>query len=96
MLQNNQNDSEVIANYKKELLDQTFRNSVSTISKEGNRNFIIPQKPAGKLYNLRSKFSYFYLILFFTLPFIASGRRAFCRPVKVSGNGCWRYQKCEC
>ena len=30
------------------------------------------------------------------VQFIARGRRAFCRPVKVSGNGCWRYQKCEC
>ena len=30
------------------------------------------------------------------LQFIASGRRAFCKPVKVSCKGCWRYQKCEC
>ena len=52
------------------MLDQTFRDSVSTISKEGNRNYVNPQKPVGKLYNLRSYFSYFYLVLFFTLPFI--------------------------
>jgi cytochrome c oxidase accessory protein FixG len=55
---------------KKDLLDQSFRDSVATISKEGTRNYITPQKPKGKLYNLRSYFSYFYLILFFTLPFI--------------------------
>ena len=58
---------------KKDLLDQSFRDSVATISKEGKRNYITPQKPKGKLYNLRSYFSYFYLILFFTLPFIKIG-----------------------
>ena len=70
MEQINKTDSESISNYKKDLLDQTFRDSVATISKEGNRNYVNPQKPNGKLYNLRSYFSYFYLILFFTLPFI--------------------------
>jgi len=71
MMPNNSiNDSESIANYKKDALDQTFRDAVGTISKEGNRNYVIPQKPKGRLYNLRSYFSYFYLILFFTLPFI--------------------------
>ena len=71
MMQNNsKNDSESIANYKKDALDQSFRDAVGTISKEGNRNYVIPQKPKGRLYNLRSYFSYFYLILFFTLPFI--------------------------
>ena len=66
----NNKDSESIANYKKDLLDQSFRDSVSTISKEGNRNYVNPQKPNGRFYRLRSYFSYFYLILFFTLPFI--------------------------
>jgi cytochrome c oxidase accessory protein FixG len=66
-------ESEALANYKKEMLDQSFRDSVATINKEGNRNYIHPQKPNGNLYNLRSYFSYFYLILFFTLPFIKIG-----------------------
>ncbi len=48
----------------------SFRDSVATITKEGGRNFIIPKKPKGKLYNLRTWFSIFYLIIFFTLPFI--------------------------
>jgi len=39
-------------------------------SAEGKRNFINPKKPKGKLYNLRSMFSVFYLVVFFTLPFI--------------------------
>jgi len=63
-------ENERLANIKKELLDQEFRDAVGTISKEGKRNYIFPQKPFGKLYNLRSYFSYFYLVLFFTLPFI--------------------------
>jgi polyferredoxin len=49
---------------------EIFRDSVATISKEGKRNFINPKKPKGRLYNLRSWFSIFYLIVFFTLPFI--------------------------
>ncbi len=49
---------------------ETFRDSVATITKEGNRNFIHPKKPKGKLYNLRTWFSIFYLVVFFTLPFI--------------------------
>jgi len=47
-----------------------FRDSVATISKEGKRNFINPKKPKGKLYNLRTRFSIFYLAAFFALPFI--------------------------
>lgn len=49
---------------------ESFRDSVATISKEGTRNFINPKKPTGKLYKLRTWFSVFYLIVFFTLPFI--------------------------
>ncbi len=49
---------------------EAFRDSVATITKEGNRNFIHPKKPKGRLYNLRTWFSIFYLVVFFTLPFI--------------------------
>ncbi|MEO8413174.1 MAG: cytochrome c oxidase accessory protein CcoG [Ginsengibacter sp.] len=48
----------------------SYRDSVATISKEGKRNFINPKKPKGKFYNLRTRFSIFYLAVFFTLPFI--------------------------
>ena len=47
-----------------------FRDSVATISKDGKRNYITPKKPKGKLYNLRTRFSIFYLVVFFSLPFI--------------------------
>jgi cytochrome c oxidase accessory protein FixG len=49
---------------------ESFRDSIATIDKEGKRAWIFPHKPNGKYYNLRSYFSYFYLVLFFTLPFI--------------------------
>ena len=48
----------------------SYRDSVATISKEGKRNFINPKKPKGKLYNKRTAFSIFYLVVFFLLPFI--------------------------
>lgn len=51
-------------------IDESYRDSVATISKEGKRNFINPKKPKGRLYNLRTRFSIFYLVVFFTLPFI--------------------------
>jgi cytochrome c oxidase accessory protein FixG len=51
-------------------LDQSFRDSVATIDEKGQRRYIHPKKPKGRLYNLRTAFSIFYLVLFFTLPFI--------------------------
>ncbi len=51
-------------------IQESFRDSVATISNEGKRNFINPKKPKGKLYNLRTRFSIFYLLVFFTIPFI--------------------------
>jgi cytochrome c oxidase accessory protein FixG len=49
---------------------ESFRDSVATITRGGKRNFINPKKPEGKLYNLRTWFSIGYLVVFFTLPFI--------------------------
>jgi cytochrome c oxidase accessory protein FixG len=47
-----------------------FRDKVSTISKEGKRVWIHPQKPEGRLYKLRSLVTFGYLAVFFSLPFI--------------------------
>jgi len=58
------------ADEKKSYLDQRFRDSVATISKQGKRNFIFPQKPRGRLYRWRTIASVIYLVIFFTLPFI--------------------------
>ena len=50
--------------------DESFRDSISTITEEGKRNWIFPQKPKGPLYDKRKLVSYAYLILFFTIPFL--------------------------
>lgn len=47
----------------------SFRDSIATI-KEGKRVWMYPTKPKGWYYNFRTILSYFYLVLFFGLPFI--------------------------
>ena len=49
---------------------ESFRDSIATIDKQGKRAWIFPKKPSGRLFNLRAKLSYVYLIVFFGLPFI--------------------------
>jgi cytochrome c oxidase accessory protein FixG len=49
---------------------ETFRDTISTVNKEGERVWLYPNKPKGKYYNLRSYLSILYLVLFFTVPFI--------------------------
>jgi cytochrome c oxidase accessory protein FixG len=63
-------ESDKLAEEKKALPDEGFRDSVATISKEGKRNYIFPKKPKGKLYRWRTLASLLYLAVFFTLPFI--------------------------
>ncbi|MCC6251725.1 MAG: cytochrome c oxidase accessory protein CcoG [Bacteroidia bacterium] len=57
-------------NNSKPDLDQSFRDSVSTVAKDGKRVWIFPLKPKGKFYDYRTWFSYFCLILLFGLPFV--------------------------
>jgi len=59
-----------VAAEKKEKLDQSFRDSVGTITKQGKRNFLFPKKPKGKLYNLRILVTLVFLAIFFSLPFV--------------------------
>src|SRR6476620_7682415 len=47
-----------------------FRDSIGTITKDGKRNFLHPQKPNGRLYRLRTITSTIYLVVFLLLPFI--------------------------
>jgi cytochrome c oxidase accessory protein FixG len=61
---------ESLVESKKSLLDQSFRDSVATINKEGKRNFLFPKKPKGKLHNWRIAATLVYLLIFFGLPFI--------------------------
>lgn len=55
---------------KDSVIDQSFRDSVATIDKQGKRKYIHPKKPKGKLYNKRTIASIVYLALFFSIPFI--------------------------
>ncbi|MFN3343499.1 MAG: cytochrome c oxidase accessory protein CcoG [Flavobacteriales bacterium] len=49
--------------------DESFRDSIGTI-KDGKRNWVFPTQPRGSLYSARKILSYFYLLVFFSLPFI--------------------------
>lgn len=59
-----------IAEEKKVLIDQSFRDSVATINKQGKRNYLFPKKPKGKLYRWRTVATLVYLAVFFSLPLI--------------------------
>lgn len=54
---------------------ETFRDSIGTISEDGKRNWIYPKKPVGRFYEYRKYVSYALLIFLFAAPFI-----------KVNGN----------
>jgi cytochrome c oxidase accessory protein FixG len=49
---------------------QSYRDRVSTVTEEGSRKWIFATKPSGKWYNYRTYVSYFYLGIFFIIPFI--------------------------
>ena len=51
-------------------MDQSFRDSVATIDKEGHRKFIFPKQPSGRYYNWRTLTSLVFLLVFFAVPFI--------------------------
>lgn len=48
----------------------TFRDKVATVDKTGKRLWVFPQRPQGKIYNLRTWATVLYLIVFFGLPFV--------------------------
>ena len=50
--------------------NERFRDSIGTITDEGNRAWIFPKKPSGKLYNYRKLVSYVLLAFLFAAPFI--------------------------
>ena len=41
--------------------DDSFRDTIATISADGKRNFICSKKPSGPYYNKRKLLSYFLL-----------------------------------
>ncbi len=54
-------------------LDESFRDSIATVNKEGERNRIYPKKPKGKYTRRRQNLSYFLMAIFFAIPFIRIG-----------------------
>jgi cytochrome c oxidase accessory protein FixG len=48
----------------------SFRDRVATVDESGKRLWVYPQKPKGKLYNLRNLLTVVYLVLLFGIPFI--------------------------
>jgi cytochrome c oxidase accessory protein FixG len=51
----------------------TFRDNLSTIHKDGSRNWIYVQKPAGRYYNKRTVVSIVLLAFLFLAPFVRVG-----------------------
>jgi len=50
--------------------EEEFRDSISTVSKEGKRNWIYPKKPSGNFHQARIFISIVLLAFLFTAPFI--------------------------
>ena len=50
--------------------NESFRDSISTITNEGKRRWLYPKKPKGTLYRYRTYVSYVLLALMFSGPFI--------------------------
>lgn len=55
---------------EQEHIDQSYRDSIGTIDKNGKRKWVFPTQPKGKYYNARTLLSVFYLIVLFSLPFL--------------------------
>jgi cytochrome c oxidase accessory protein FixG len=49
---------------------EAFRDSIGTINKDGERQWVYPKKPKGKLYKYRTYLSFFLLLFLFTSPFL--------------------------
>ena len=60
--------SEAKSDFK--VANDSFRDTVATSDRDGNRIWLNPQKPKGKLYNARTILSIVYLFVFFALPFV--------------------------
>jgi cytochrome c oxidase accessory protein FixG len=53
--------------------EETFRDTVGSISNDGKRKWIYPKKPSGRYYDIRSILSWFLLGFLFAGPFITIG-----------------------
>lgn len=55
---------------EEEIIDQSFRDSIGTIKRDGKRNWINPKKPSGWYTNARTVVSVILLAILFGLPFV--------------------------
>jgi len=55
---------------KKARMDESYRDSLSTIDKSGNRVWIYPKKPSGRLTKYRDMVSFVLLVILFSAPFV--------------------------
>ena len=53
-----------------QLPEDNFRDTISTIDKEGKRSFVFPKKPTGRFYDKRKLVSYGLLVFLLSAPFI--------------------------
>lgn len=59
------------------LVDESFRDNLSTVTKDGKRKWIFPVKPGGKWFNYRAAVAIFFYAIFFITPFIKVHGRPF-------------------
>lgn len=50
--------------------EEAFRDSISTVDKDGKRIWLYPKKPKGRYYNARTWVSLAFIVVFLVLPFI--------------------------
>lgn len=61
---------EFMSNEKKTEVDESFRDSIATVTQKGERVWIFPKQPSGKFYNARTLFSLVLLTLLYSIPFV--------------------------
>jgi cytochrome c oxidase accessory protein FixG len=64
------NEDAKISPRPQEEADVSFRDRLATVDASGKRKWIFAQQPKGKLYAARTYMSWFFFILFFSLPFV--------------------------
>lgn len=55
---------------KEYFIPEHYGNKISTVDNEGKRKWIYAFQPKGKFYKYRSWLSWFYIVVFFAMPFI--------------------------
>lgn len=62
---------------KDEITEESFRDRLATMDEKGKRKWVYAKKPKGKFYSIRTYVSWFFFLLFVTVPFIKINGRPF-------------------